>query len=74
MRGKKWLGKELSAAEAAAHLQMSRERVVRLIQSGQLAGRRDDRQGWLVKRYSFLKLEAVLKAKRRMAGKGGRHG
>jgi hypothetical protein len=74
MRGTKWVGKELSAAEAATRLQMSRERVVRLVQSGQLAGRRDDHQGWLVKRYSLLKLEDVLRARRRMAGKGGGRG
>jgi hypothetical protein len=39
---------ETPAAEAAPLLGMSRERIVRLIQTRRLKGRRDPERGWLV--------------------------
>jgi excisionase family DNA binding protein len=41
---------ELTAASAALRLRLSRERVIRLVQRGELAGRRDPERGWLVDR------------------------
>lgn len=41
---------ELSAVEAALRLGLSRERVIRLVQTGKLAGRRDATLGWRVDR------------------------
>ncbi len=41
---------EVSAVEAAIRLALSRERVIRLIQTGKLAGRRDQVTGWRVYR------------------------
>lgn len=41
---------EMSAVDAALQLQMSRERVIRLIEGGKLAGRRDPVTGWRVSR------------------------
>lgn len=38
----------ITAAEATVYLGMTRERVVRRIQSGALSGRLDERYGWLV--------------------------
>jgi len=52
---------EMSAVEAALRLGLSRERVIRLVQTGKLAGRRDAALGWRVDR------EAVEKAKQTIA-------
>ena len=41
---------EVTAAEAAVRLALSRERVIRLVQTGKLAGRRDPALGWRVYR------------------------
>ena len=41
---------EISAAQAALQLGLSRERVIRLVQTGKLAGRRDPALGWRVSR------------------------
>ncbi len=38
----------LPVAEAAIRLGITRERVIRLVQTRQLGGRRDPRRGWLV--------------------------
>jgi excisionase family DNA binding protein len=40
----------LAAGEAAMRLQLSREKVIRLVQQGQLLGTRDPSKGWLVDR------------------------
>jgi excisionase family DNA binding protein len=39
---------ELTATEAAMRLKISRERLIRLVQRGELQGRRDPERGWLV--------------------------
>jgi hypothetical protein len=39
---------EVPVADAATRLRMTRERVIRLIQTGRLRGRRDPGLGWLV--------------------------
>jgi hypothetical protein len=60
--------REVTAAEAGLRLRLSRERVVRLIQTGRLAGRRDHERGWLVQ-------EEALKAFQAAGGPpGGHHG
>jgi len=47
---------EVTAAEAAVRLRLSRERVVRLVQIGELRGRRDPTRGWLVDEGAVVKL------------------
>ena len=41
---------EMTAIEAALALGISRERVIRRIETGKLPGRRDAARGWLVNR------------------------
>ena len=53
---------EIAVADAAVRLRISRERVIRLIQVGQLHGRRDAARGWLVSE------DAVAKFARRRSG------
>lgn len=50
--GRKDPDEELTSVAASLLLRKSRERVIRLIQSGALAGRRDPQRGWLVSRAS----------------------
>jgi hypothetical protein len=52
---------DLTAAESALRLRMSRERVVRLIQTGQLKGCRHPERGWLVNPESLDQLTAELR-------------
>ena len=40
----------ITASEAAIRLRLSRERVVRLVQTGELAGKHDPRRGWFVRK------------------------
>ena len=74
MEREKWRRRELPAAEAALRLGMSRERLIRLIQNGQLEGRRDPRLGWLVGQAAVERLRRTHAAGRPRAGSGGRHG
>ena len=67
-------GGELTAAEAAVRLGMSRERLVRLVQNGQLPGRRDPVQGWLVSAKAVATLQRTLTSERTTSTTGGRHG
>jgi hypothetical protein len=39
---------DIPAAEAAVRLSLSRERLIRMVQTGRLLGRRDAERGWLV--------------------------
>jgi hypothetical protein len=75
MKKKRRQGRELPAAEGALQLGMSRERLVRLIQSGELAGRRDSDQGWLVAQAAVeQRLRRRMKLGGPRAGAGGHHG
>ena len=52
---------ELTATEAALQMGLSRERVIRFVQTGKLPGRRDPVEGWRVDR------KAVEAARRTVA-------
>lgn len=73
MRRRTRLKKEVGASEAALLLGVSRERLVRLIQRGQLKGRRDSQQGWLVGSVSLMAFRRRLRLTE-AARRGGHHG
>lgn len=52
--------RELTATEAAVRLRMSRERLIRLIQTGEVAGRRDPLRGWLIEPTALQRLERAV--------------
>ncbi len=67
-------GPHLTAVEAAVILGVSRERVIRMVQRGTLAGRRDPERGWLVRRAAVERLRRQGLGKGMPPEQGGRHG
>lgn len=69
MGGTSRKAREVTAAEAAVRLGMSRERLVRLIQVGDLLGRRDGALGWLVSLRALQRLERAMRQDEREQGR-----
>jgi len=65
---------ELAATAAAVLLEVSRERLVRLVQTGRLKGRRHPELGWLVSRAAVEQLQRERRAENQEPDAGGPHG